>query len=150
MSRSGYSDDCENLGLWRGAVAKAINGKRGQAFLKEALAALDAMPVKELVSNELEAEGQFCTLGVVGRARKLDLSKIDTYDYGQLSGTFNIAQCLAQEIMYINDESVGEFEWVYSEFGPHTRQRINNASKKRWQAVRDWLEANINFDGMKE
>ncbi len=26
MSRSGYSEDCENLGLWRGAVERAIQG----------------------------------------------------------------------------------------------------------------------------
>ena len=35
MSRSGYSDDCETMGLWRGAVERAIYGKRGQTFLRE-------------------------------------------------------------------------------------------------------------------
>jgi hypothetical protein len=37
MSRSGYSDDLENWSLirWRGAVASAIRGRRGQAFLRE-------------------------------------------------------------------------------------------------------------------
>jgi hypothetical protein len=25
MSRSGYSDDCENLGLWRAAVERAVS-----------------------------------------------------------------------------------------------------------------------------
>jgi len=47
MSRSGYSDDCDDqwsLICWRGAVKSAIRGKRGQAFLKEMLAALDALP----------------------------------------------------------------------------------------------------------
>jgi hypothetical protein len=38
---------------WRGAVASAIRGGRGQAFLREMLAAMDAMPVKRLVANEL-------------------------------------------------------------------------------------------------
>ena len=145
MSRSGYSEDLDNWSLikWRGQVASAIRGKRGQAFLKEALAALDAMPVKELVSGELEADGQFCTLGVVGRARGFDLSKIDTYDHETLGAKFDIATCLSQEIMYINDDSINEFEWIYNEFGPHTRQRVRNASARRWQAVRDWLVANI-------
>jgi hypothetical protein len=47
MSRSGYSDDHSEWDLirWRGAVASAIRGKRGQAFLRELLVALDAMPV---------------------------------------------------------------------------------------------------------
>ena len=52
MSRSGYSDDCENLGLWRGAVEKSIKGKRGQAFLKEMLVALDSLPEKKLIEND--------------------------------------------------------------------------------------------------
>jgi hypothetical protein len=45
MSRSGYSDDLDPLALgrWRGRVASAMRGKRGQAFLREMLAAMDAM-----------------------------------------------------------------------------------------------------------
>ena len=46
MSRHGYSDDCDNEWraiMWSGAVKSAIKGKRGQAFLKELLAALDAL-----------------------------------------------------------------------------------------------------------
>lgn len=57
MSRSGYTEDCDGWDLirWRGAVASAIRGKRGQAFLREALAALDAMPEKQLISHDLVA-----------------------------------------------------------------------------------------------
>ncbi|WP_256576270.1 hypothetical protein [Pseudomonas sp. KK4] len=71
MSRSGYSDDCENWSLicWRGAVNSAIKGKRGQAFLIELRDALDAMPVKRLTTNTLEADGEFCTLGALGDVR---------------------------------------------------------------------------------
>jgi hypothetical protein len=65
VSRSGYSDGCEGWDLirWRGAVESAIRGKRGQAFLKELLAALDALPEKKLVANELVTlQGQVCIL----------------------------------------------------------------------------------------
>jgi hypothetical protein len=51
MSRSGYSDDCKNEGLWRAAVARAVCGKRGQAFVREMAATLDAMSVKELIAG---------------------------------------------------------------------------------------------------
>jgi hypothetical protein len=60
MSRSGYSDDCEDvlaLGRWRACVASTLRGKRGQAFLKEILAAMDSMPIKRLVRNVLENDG---------------------------------------------------------------------------------------------
>ena len=61
MSRSGYVDDmCDEWALirYRGAVKSAIRGKRGQAFLREMLAALDAMPEKRLISGALVFDGQ--------------------------------------------------------------------------------------------
>jgi hypothetical protein len=59
MSRSGYHDDGGGWSLicWRGAVAAAMRGKRGQAFLKEMLAAFDAMPEKRLVAGRLVFDG---------------------------------------------------------------------------------------------
>ena len=60
MSGSGYNDDCDGWALirWRGAVASAIRGRRGQAFLRDLLAALDAMPDKRLVADALVFDGQ--------------------------------------------------------------------------------------------
>jgi len=80
MSRSGYSDDCDGteLNLYRGAVESAIRGKRGQAFLRELLADMDAMPVKELIVGRLEYDGAYCALGVVGHARGLPLHELDS------------------------------------------------------------------------
>lgn len=65
MSRSGYSDECDDwqLIMWRGAVASSMRGRRGQAFLKETLAALDALPEKKLIDYDLEREGAVCALG---------------------------------------------------------------------------------------
>ena len=60
MSRSGLveddGDDPLAHGRWRGAVKSAINGKRGQQFLRELADALDAMPEKVLVAGALQAE----------------------------------------------------------------------------------------------
>ena len=162
MSRSGYCDDYGDddplaLGRYRAQVASAIRGKRGQALLRELLAALDAMPEKQLVAGDLEADGQFCALGVVGQARGLNLAAIDTYDVESLGGTFNIADQLAREIMWVNDEHVGNHHWVqveicgpvrrgYPEWGSH-QQSVHmpneNAGAQRWQAVRDWVAGHI-------
>jgi hypothetical protein len=70
MSRSGYQDYTDQWEVirWRGAVRSAIRGKRGQAFLREMLAALDALPDKRLIRNELEVNGEYCALGAVGPA----------------------------------------------------------------------------------
>lgn len=159
MSRSGYNDDCGTWDLvrWRGAVNSAIKGARGQAFLAELLAALDAMPVKELIAGDLEVAGAHCTLGVIGQARGFDLSKIDTYDHDSLAKTFDIAGALAQEIMYINDESIGGWDWVDVEVCGPLQLRCDRftsipvsdplAANKRWMVVRKWVESNIKTTG---
>lgn len=161
MSRSGYNDDSEDTWSfirWRGAVNSAINGARGQAFLRELLTALDAMPEKELVSEELQADGSFCALGVVGKARGIDLEKIDTEDFAELSKTFGIAESLAREIMYENDESVSDTRWTkgteicgpmrpyYPDFGKHAKEiMVPNefATKERWHHMHEWAIQNL-------
>lgn len=158
MSRSGYCDDYGDddplaLGRYRAQVMSAIRGKRGQTLLRELLAALDAMPNKQLVAGELEAEGQFCALGVVGHARGMDLSNIDTYDVESLGPKFNIAEQLAREIMWVNDDHVSEYKWKEFEIcGPikhwsdrNISMRVANENEgyERWQEVRKWVASHI-------
>lgn len=61
MSRSGLyeydGDDPLTYGRWRAQVKSAINGKRGQAFLTDLLAALDALPEKRLIAGDLVFDG---------------------------------------------------------------------------------------------
>lgn len=140
MSRSGYSEDYENnwdLIIWRGAVASAIKGKRGQAFLRELLEALDAMPDKRLIREELVCDGQVCALGSIGVKRGVEgLEKIDPYDHDTLSSTFGIAKALIQEIEYVNDDE-----------GPYWGCEL---PETRWMRVRQWVTQQIkkeNNDG---
>lgn len=110
MSRSGYTDDCDDtfdLIRWRGAVMSAIRGKRGQAFLLEMFRAMEALPQKRLIKKALQDEYEdsaVCSLGAVGRARGIDMSKIDADEYEEVAVAFGIPNALAQEIMYLNDE----------------------------------------------
>lgn len=130
MSRAGYSDDCYDtwaLIRWRGAVSSVINGKRGQAFLIELLAALDAMPEKKLITEELKHDGCFCTLGVIGNARGLDMYQIDPYDTLAVAKTFNVAEALSREIAFQNDEGSWHKE----------------TPESRWQRMRDWVAKQI-------
>jgi len=158
MSRRGYSDDFDDydplaLGRYRAQVMSAVRGRRGQALLTELLAALDAMPDMRLVAGELEADGQFCALGVVGQARGLNLATIDTYDVEALGPKFNIAEQLAREIMWVNDEHVSNTRWVEIEVcGPlqrwqdrfaSVRLQNENAGTERWSVVRNWVASHI-------
>jgi hypothetical protein len=110
MSRSGYSDDWpeDNSGwLYRGAVLSALKGKRGQAFLKEMLAALDAMPVKELIAGDLQDGDKVCAIGAVGRARGIDMTNLDPEDSSTVAAKFGIASAMARELVFENDDDLG-------------------------------------------
>ena len=105
MSRSGYSEEGENIWLWRGAVQQAASGKRGQQFFKDLVAALDAMPVKELIREALiDGDGGVCAMGSLGLYRKVDMGEIDVNEPREVGKAFNIASALAQEVAWMNDE----------------------------------------------
>jgi hypothetical protein len=125
MSRSGYSEDYDNdwtLIKWRGQVASAIRGRRGQALLRELLAALDAMPVKRLISHELRegpkvyvardgqvidrayVRGDVCALGSLGARRGMEMDDLDPEDPDTIAERFGVAHQLVREIEWMNDE----------------------------------------------
>lgn len=129
MSRSGYSfgDFGWSAICWRGAVNSAIRGKRGQAFLMEMLAALDAMPEKRLVSSALEKDGEFCALGTVGVRRGLKMGEIDPEDFEAVARSFGIAEALAREIEAENDSDGGGW-----------RSTVETP-EERWARMRAWV-----------
>ncbi|CAB3928210.1 hypothetical protein LMG26858_06175 [Achromobacter anxifer] len=157
MSRSGYveddGDDILALGRWRGRVASALRGKRGQCFLRELAASLDAMTEKRLIAHELMADGQFCTLGVLGANRGIDLAKLDPENYDQVAAAFGIASCMAQEIVYENDEAFIDYEWQDIEIcGPlRARDRrdtcvrvpYDDPAAERWAHMRAWVQKQL-------
>lgn len=134
MSRSGYNDCCDieqwDLIRWRGAVASAIRGKRGQAFLKEMLAAMDALPEKRLITGELQDAydpNAVCALGAVGLARGQDMSQIDPEEHEEVAAEFDVAHAMACEILWENDEC-----------GPR-----KETPEARFLRVRAWIENRI-------
>lgn len=142
MSRSGYNDcdDVLAIGRWRAQVASAIRGKRGQAFLRELAAAMDAMPEKSLIANELiDEDGNCCTIGVICKLRNIDTSNVDATDPEQVGSLVGIAKQLASEIEYENDEF-----WKYERI-PATSawNRVDETNEERWQRMRRWVEKNI-------
>lgn len=156
MSRSGYSDDCDGWPLirWRGAVTQAIRGRRGQAMLRELVLALDALPERHLASGSLvTAEGEYCALGALGRARGMDLASVDSGDREAVARAFGVAEALAAEVMYLNDEGVMDEQRAinFEVSGPmrrwesHTQLRWvtnPNAGRIRWDQMRAWAVAN--------
>ncbi len=142
MNRSGYGDDCDDnlaLGRWRAQVKSAIRGKRGQAFLRELAAAMDATPEadRHLISGELiDSEGCCCTIGVVCKARGLDVSQVNVYDPEQVGALVGIARQLAAEIEFENDEN----DWTWDQ---KTGKLVPETPRQRWDRMRRWVELHI-------
>lgn len=131
MSRSGYSDDYGSewdLICWRGAVASAVRGKRGQAFLRETLAVLDGMGQKRLIRNDLtDGMGEVCAIGSVGLSRGVDMSELDPEDRDAVALAFGISPALAAEVMWMNDEWFGD----------------NTTPEQRHGKMREWVKGLI-------
>lgn len=134
MSRSNYTDGLDDniLNLYRASVDRALNGKRGQAFLRELAAAMDAMPEKILISGELiDEDGDCCAIGAVCLARGMDASAIASIDYDDpdcVAKAVGIARSMAAEIEYLNDEY----------FCPP-----QEPPEHRWQRMRNWVDSKI-------
>jgi len=153
MSRHGLTEmddyDTESIlqyGRWRGRVASATRGRRGQVFLRQLIAALEAMPYhkRELAPNSFQTtSGCRCALGAALAAKGVALpdafnpsvgdpcerdDAVEDLSY-ELSVKLDIAEVLAQEVMWVNDEfSV----WR----GPVDHPQYER--RKRWAMVHRW------------
>jgi len=126
MSRSGYSDECGHLALWRGAVDRATFGARGQRLLKRLRDALDQMPAKRLIAGTFsDAQGGVCALGAIDPSASLDFDDEDSLK--KAASHFGIAPALAAEIMFVNDEAAFRVE----------------TPEQRWSRMRGWVDQQI-------
>lgn len=107
MSRSGYTDHFEHafdLVRWRGTVARAIRGHRGQRLLRRLITALESMPEPWLTSHQLVAEnGECCALGALYLHEGIG-HDIDHDDYEGIARDLDASPALVREIEFENDE----------------------------------------------
>lgn len=139
MSRTGHGYCLDNWAIikWRGIVASSIRGSRGQSMLKELLAALDAMPKKELITDQVVSqEGDCCAIGALLLAKEPpylptiqgERDQDFLYDWnGEIAEDLDIAVPLVQEIEYMNDS-----------YGP-----IRETPSERWHRMREWVAGKI-------
>jgi len=132
MNRSAYSDDLDPWALirWRGAVAAAIRGTRGQELLHGLAVALDTMAEKRLIAHALVTDdGSVCALGALGvcLGRRQELSSLDPGAYEEVAQFFGVAEALVREIEFINDSG---------RYGAESETQ-------RWERVRAWVREHI-------
>jgi hypothetical protein len=91
------------------------------------LQALDSLPEHKLIAGDLEAHGEVCAIGAVGKARGVDMSKLDPNDIERVAAVFGIGESLVCEIVFENDEA-----GYYSD-----------TPERRYMRVRSWVESQI-------
>lgn len=139
MSRSGYGDsdygdEFENLafGRFHRVREQTFRGKRGQAFLREMLTQLEALPEKRLIAGDLiKDSGAMCAIGTVGTARGIDMSQIDPEDAQAVSKVFGISETMAREIMNANDDEM------------HHYTHGDETAEQRYTRMLSWVRAEI-------
>ena len=132
MSRSGYSDNIDDnwaLIRYRGRVASATRGKRGQSLIRDMIAAFERMRSKSLCSHNLmSAYGEVCALGAVAQHRGIDVRGMDPRCPEAVAAMFDIAEPLACEIVFENED-----EWGWS----------NETGRQRFARMQRWAERNL-------
>jgi len=154
MNRSGYNEDGDwdedtqrRVNLYQGAIKRALTGKRGQALLRRIVAALDAMPVKELERDTFGGKnsGCMCAFGALAVHEGIDVADLEPLDdegdpveADILAARFGCAEALAREIMWTNDTAPIH---GLSVMGP--RLPPNLERQRRWKWTRGWCAARI-------
>jgi hypothetical protein len=125
--------------LWHANLHRTMQSKRGQAFLRELLEALDAIPQKRLIQGAMEQSGEVCALGAVGLKRCMDLDGLDSRDHDEIADAFGISSMLAQEIAYWNDQGMEACLLGLTDGGGWKE----NTPEDRFTFVRAWVVARI-------
>lgn len=133
MSRSGYDEygDEDHWGMirWRGAVASAERGKKGQTFFTELAAALDAMPEKMLIKESLaDGNGCYCAIGALASTKSISLEGIDSdEDQDVIASRLGINEKLVMETIWQNDDAGS----------------MRETAEGRWTRMREWVNQKI-------
>lgn len=160
MSRIPEGDDEPYPNAWhlfQNRIEQALNGKRGQALLKELEEALVSMPVHRLLYSGFCKDGEVCTLGALGVKREMDKGKTreealkylarvvkrkgierDEEEFGPNGDSIKFAAkrldmafSLAWEIIYQNDEENGH----------------KKTPEQRYETVLKWVREHIHPPG---
>lgn len=126
MSRVSYAEETDDVlayGRWARAVKSAINGKRGQAALRELEAALVALPTKRLIDGDLCREGDVCLIGAALIYRRMIGGRTYCQAYDEIerrwaecetedaaADELGMRRALSITLIEVNDERLLEFE----------------------------------------
>jgi hypothetical protein len=137
MSRVTYNEDDQWGWIrWAGAAKKAINGKQGQALLKELEAALLALPEPKLIAGEFAmSDGEVCALGALALARGVPAEEMAKWeeDPETAETKLGMSYTLAWEIIAANDDGAYPGHSYYAKW----------TDEKRYEYVLNWIRQHL-------
>lgn len=121
---------------YRAGLSQFIQSNRGQCFIKSLAQYLDAMEEKALY---LQADGGVHVIALIAKNNGAEVC--DFYNNGDLDSKrfakhFNISTYLVIELLYLNDA----FFYHYIELCENSKE---DAASCVWQAIREWVLANL-------
>jgi hypothetical protein len=126
--------------LWYANLRRTMLSARGQAFLRELLEALDALPQKRLIPGALQQGGEVCAIGAVGLKRGMDLTALDSHEQNEIAHAFGVSSMMVQEIAYWNDQGMEACLVELTDGGGFNE----NTPEDRFGFVRAWVVSWLN------
>lgn len=162
MSRISYSDEEDVPGqfaLWQANCRRSLQGKKGQAALRELETALLALPEKRLIAEKLQdRSGEVCALGAMAKHRGIDvspapLSEDDDWDLPENEGmeefgvSMGMPRLVAWKVVCKNDIEIdghyermpGPYRWPQE--CPQTYQPVT--PEIRYRKMLAWVQSQI-------
>lgn len=157
------SDEPGAQGRWQGQLMSQIRGKKGQAFLRELLASLEAIPDKRLTEGAIAKDGCVCALGAVALKRRTDAGEsrdavladlasinvdVDDIDHdggdtvtGWAERELATPELLAIQIPWVNDDGGRRYIGYDAEQRKHNYAEIT--PEERWARMVRWTKRNL-------
>ena len=142
-----YENFSGQFELWQANCRRSLKGRRGQAALRELIAALNSLPEKRLIHGSLCKDGDVCAVGAIALQRRVhageeraavlsDLEANSTDEWGEseetdeyAAGALGLPRLVAWKIVEQND-IINDDVWEVH----HGPVRPHHASYKGWIA----------------
>lgn len=147
MSRISYSDEEDYPGqfdLWQANCDRSIEGKKGQAALRELEQALLELPEKKLIGHKLQDEGGgVCAIGAVVKHRGASV-KTTPEDVEEVGIELGFPRMVAWKVVCLNDIEVdGRYEQQLD--GRHKFIEVTDEERycQVLSQVQKWIKRNL-------
>jgi len=161
MSRIGWTDEEDypgQFGLWQANCQRSLDGRKGQAALRELETALLALPQKRLITSELVNDaGEVCAIGAVAKHRGQlteDMRARGECHMEEVGVDLGMPRLVAWKIVELNDILLSDREGrLVIHAGPYrwpseqpTSWEFTMTPEQRYERVLEWVRGELKGD----